>query len=98
MRMVFEPEQGGQSGRRDKPHVSPLAAVSAIGAASRDVGFPPERDRSRAAVAGLHVELCLVYEARHRANATSQRETAGNWPESSVARSHHVHETPAFAT
>ena len=44
------------------PHVAALAAVAAVGAAHLDELFAPERDGARAAVAGAHIDLCLVEE------------------------------------
>ena len=93
----LNPSSDDEPGRGDQPNVSALATVPAVGAAHGDVGLAPERDRPRAAVAGFHVELCLVYEARHWANATSLRYATGSRPRGSVARSDHVYEAPALA-
>lgn len=59
--------------------------------------FAAERDGTRATVTGLYVELCLIYETRHRGNATRLVEAADNGRQDSVAGEHHVHETPALA-
>ena len=55
--VVAEGEQRGDVAVGPEPDVAALAAVAAVGAALRDVGLPPERDRAGAAVATAQVDL-----------------------------------------
>ncbi len=61
--MVTEREQRGDVAVGCDPDVAALAAVAAVGPPARHVRLASERDRSRAAVATLHVQLGFVDEA-----------------------------------
>src|SRR6185312_7216440 len=64
--MVPEAQQGGHVVVGHQPDVAAVAPVPTVGTAPGDVRLPPERDRPGSAVAGLHMDLRLVDEARHR--------------------------------
>ena len=70
VRVVAERQQRRHVVVGDEPDVAALAAVAAVRAAEGDRPLPPERHAARAAVAAAHVELALVDELGHRANAT----------------------------
>jgi hypothetical protein len=62
VRMIAKRQQRGRVAIGEQDYVAAIPAVAAIGAALRDVGLTPERDRSRAAVATLEVDLDFVNE------------------------------------
>src|SRR5262249_19960277 len=65
MRMVLEREERGDVPIGDQPDVTAAAAIAAIGPALGHVRFTPERDRTRAAIAALHMQATLVDETGH---------------------------------
>ena len=71
--VVLEGQQRSDVVVRDQPHIAALAAVAAVGAAFGDVCFTAERNRARAAVTGLYMELALVNEHERPSGAREQR-------------------------
>jgi hypothetical protein len=62
MLLVAVVDQRVEAVDRLDPHVAALAAVAPVGPAHLDELFPAERNGARPAVAGAHINLCLVEE------------------------------------
>ena len=66
MLTIFKIQKRAMCFRRAKNNIAAFAAIAAVGTAARDVFFPAKADAAAAAVTGLDINFCLIYEFHKR--------------------------------